>query len=135
MPLEKDPVKPGPLTISQVKRHFFGATYLFNQIDQLTGVEADLKQIFSDTYKQILSLAYYLILEENNSLHRFSHWEKRDHHPFAADIPSQRSSELFQGITEEQRLSLRSKRNGGFKQSTGSSIRPVFRVTHRHSLK
>lgn len=46
MPLEKDPVKPGPLTISQVKRHFFGATYLFNQIDQLTGVEADLKQIF-----------------------------------------------------------------------------------------
>lgn len=93
--IEKALLKPSPLAISQVKRHFFGMAYLFNQIGQLTWVEADLKHIFPDTYTQILSLAYYLILEENNSLHRSSHWENLHHHPFAADIPSQRSSELF----------------------------------------
>lgn len=104
--LEKTPVKPGPLAISQVKRHFFGATYLFDQIGQITGVQADLKQILPDTFQLILSLAYYIILEENNSLHRFNHWDKLLHHPFGRDIPSQRCSEVLQGITEEQRLAF-----------------------------
>jgi len=36
--------------------------------DCISNVSADLKLCFPDTYKQILPIVYYLILEENNSL-------------------------------------------------------------------
>lgn len=99
-------VKPGPgsVPIAQTRRTFFGASYLFDQIGHQTGVYDDLKTIFPDQYKQILSIAYYLILEENNSLSRFSHWQKLHYHPYKQDIPSQRSSDLFHQIDEENRM-------------------------------
>ena len=43
------------------KRTFYGATYLFDCIGKETGVTNDLKACFSETYKEILSIAYYLI--------------------------------------------------------------------------
>ncbi len=98
------PLKPGPVPITKFQRSFYGASYLFDQIGRITGVTTDLKSCFPDTYKQILSIAYYLILEENNSLSRFSHWQKLHIHPYGEDIPSQRSSELFQSIDEEGRM-------------------------------
>ena len=52
----------------------------------------------------ILSIAYYLILEENNSLSRFSHWQRLHVHPYGEDIPSQRSSELFQSISKKRMM-------------------------------
>lgn len=88
------------------KRCFYGASYLFDQIGKITGVTADIKACFPDTYKQILSIVYFLILEENNSLSRFSHWQKLHIHPHGNDIPSQRSSELFQSIDEESRMTF-----------------------------
>ena len=96
--------RPGPAPILMTQRSFYGATYLFDQIGKITGVETDLKACFPDTYKQILSIAYYLILEENNSLYRFSHWQRMHIHPYGEDIASQRSSELFQSIDEEGRM-------------------------------
>lgn len=96
--------KTGPVPITQVRRTFYGAGYLFDQIGKQTGVHDDLKAVFPEHYKQILSIAYYLILEENNSLSRFAHWQKLHHHPFNQNIPSQRSSELFQSIEEERRM-------------------------------
>ncbi|WP_138224544.1 IS1634 family transposase [Paenibacillus algicola] len=98
--------KRGPVPITGFLRSFYGATYLFDQIGQETGVEADLKACFPDSYKKVLSIAYYLILEENNSLSRFSHWQRMHIHPCGADIPSQRSSELFQSIEEAQRMAF-----------------------------
>ncbi|MDC3423650.1 IS1634 family transposase [Aquibacillus sp. 3ASR75-11] len=98
------PLKPGPVPITKLQRSFYGATYLFDQIGDATGITADLKACFPDIYKQILSLAYYLILEENNALSRFPHWQKLHIHPFGQDIPSQRSSDLFQSIDEEARM-------------------------------
>lgn len=99
-------VKPGPLPILEFKRSFYGATYLFDQIGKETGVTADLKACFPDIYRQIQSIAYYLILEESNALSRFSHWQKLHIHPNRDDIPSQRSSELFQSISEEGRMAF-----------------------------
>ena len=101
---EPKPVKRGPVPITAYRRSFFGATYLFDQIGKLTGVEADLKACFPDSYKKILSVAYYLIIAENNALSRFSHWDKLHIHPFGKDIVSQRSTELFQSIDEESRM-------------------------------
>ena len=98
------PEKQGPVPALRIERVFYGATYLFDQIGELTGVQADLKTCFPNTYKQILSIAYYLILEDENPLYRFSKWAKLHRHPYGKGISSQRSSELFQSITEEQKM-------------------------------
>ncbi len=95
--------KPGPVPIIQTTRNFYGATYLFDEIGKQLGISADLMRCFPDTYKQILSIAYYLILEDKNPLSRFLKWSKIHKHPYAKDIPSQRSSELFASITEAAR--------------------------------
>ena len=101
---EIKPTKPGPVPMIRVQRSFYGATYLLDQIGSLTGVDADLKHCFPRTYKQILSIAYFLILEESNALSRFSHWQRLHIHPYGNDIPSQRSSDLFQSIDEAERM-------------------------------
>jgi transposase len=98
------PVKQGPVPAIRTERVFYGATYLFDQIGEITGVQADLKACFPDNYKQILSISYYLILEDENPLYRFSKWSKLHRHPYGKDISSQRSSEIFQSITEEQKM-------------------------------
>lgn len=93
--------KQGPVPISVPERKFYGATYLFNRIGEATGVTNDLKTCFPDSYRQILSIAYYLILEDKNPLSRFPHWAALHRHPHGEVISSQRSSELFASITEE----------------------------------
>ena len=98
------PVKPGPVPAIRTERLFYGATYLLDQIGDVTGVTDDLKTCFPDTYKQILSVAYYLALEDQNPLSRFHKWATLHKHPYGKDIPSQRSSELFQSITEEAKM-------------------------------
>ena len=72
-PAMKD-VRPGPVPITETARLFYGATYLFDEIGKGLGIAADLKQCFPDTHKQILSIAYYLILEDSNPLSRFPRW-------------------------------------------------------------
>lgn len=98
------PVKQGPVPAIRTERVFYGATYLFDQIGEITGIQDDLKACFPDTYKQILSIAYYLILEDQNPLYRFGKWARLHRHPYGRDIASQRSTELFQSITEEQKM-------------------------------
>lgn len=97
-------IKPGPVPAIIAERSFYGATYLLDQIGVVTGITDDLKVCFPDTYKQILSIAYYLILEDQNPLLRFKKWATIHHHPYNKDIPSQRSTELFQSITEDQKM-------------------------------
>jgi transposase len=104
--VEEHSQKSGPVPMTKIQRSFYGATYLFNHIGNLTGVESDLKACFPSTYKQIMSVAYFLILEENNSLSRFSHWQRLHIHPYGKDIPSQRSSDLFQSIDEAERMAF-----------------------------
>ena len=86
------------------KRTFYGATYLFDRIGQATGVADDLKICFPNAYEEILSIAYYLILEDKNPLSRFPKWSNLHEHPYGQPISSQRSSELFASITESQRM-------------------------------
>jgi len=83
-------------------RSFYGATYLFNQLSDQLGVTADLKVYFPDTWKQMLSIAWYLILEERNPLSRFPKWSKTHRHPYGEDISSPRSSDLFAAIDENR---------------------------------
>lgn len=95
-----------PVPTTNVSRSFYGATYLLDGIGEKRGITADLKKCFPDTFKQILSTAYYLLLEEKSPLSRFSKWAALHKHPYGKDIPSQRSSELFASITEEERYNF-----------------------------
>lgn len=100
----EQPAKQGPVPAVKTDRLFFGATYLLDQIGELSGVVEDLKTCFPNHYKQILSIAYYLILEDQNPLFRFKKWGKLHRHPYGKEISSQRSSELFQSVTEESKM-------------------------------
>ena len=100
---KKPPINGKRPAINSVKRTFFGATYLLDAIGEKLGITQDLKQCFPDTYKQILSLAYYLILEDSTPMYRFEKWGILHKHPYGDNITSQRSSELFASITEEDK--------------------------------
>ncbi len=94
-------------------RSFYGATFLLDQIGEKLGLTDDLKRCFPHTWKSLLSVVYYLVLEDNASLMRFEKWGQLHKHPFGNDISSQRSSELFQSIGDEARnhfFSLQGKR-------------------------
>jgi hypothetical protein len=93
----KPPAKPKRIE----KRLFYGATYLLDAIGGELGVADDMRRCFPDTSEQILSIAYYLILEGKNPLYRFEKWGLTHKHPYGEDISSQRSSEIFSEITED----------------------------------
>ena len=94
--------KRGPKPICETKHLYYGATYMFDKLADELGLTADLKVCFPDSYKKLLSIAYYLILEDNNPLYRFEKWNFTHKHPYGADISSPRSSEFFSSITDEQ---------------------------------
>lgn len=83
---------------------YCGATYLLDEIGKLTGVVRDLKVCFPESYKEILSLAYYMIMENESVVSRFHHWHRNHRHPCEHDLPSQRISELFASISQNQIL-------------------------------
>jgi len=86
---------------AKMDRKFFGATYLLDEISKKLGINSDLKACFPDIYEQILSIAYYMTLENNSPLYRFEKWNILHRHPYGTDIPSQRSSDLFADISED----------------------------------
>lgn len=105
--------KSGRIPTMNTKRLFCGATYLFDEIVNHLGLRDDLKTCFPHDYKSILSIAYYMILEDTSPLYRFDKWSMLHRHPLEGNIPSQRSSELFTRITEESKtrfFKLRLKR-------------------------
>jgi hypothetical protein len=72
-----------------------GATYLLEQIVIKTGILDDLKAVFPESYKEILSLVYYITIENNNSLYKFDIWAREHEHPSMKILSSQRISELL----------------------------------------
>jgi transposase len=93
-------VQSGPTAAEKSSRSFFGGTYLFDAIGEKLGITQDLQKCFPENWEQILSIAYYLIMEDRNPLSRFPKWAVTHTHPFGGNIPSQRSSELFASIGE-----------------------------------
>ena len=94
--------KTGPKPFTESRRLYYGATYLLESFSDQIGLTNDLKQCFPDTYKKLLSIAFFLILEDNNPLYRFEKWNLTHKHPYGQDIASPRSSELFASITDDQ---------------------------------
>lgn len=97
-------VKPGPVPATECSRMFGGAAYLLDSIGEITGVTEDLRTCFPKEYKAILSLAYYLVMENDSPMYRFHKWSRTHEHPHSKDIPSQRISDLFAGISEQSKM-------------------------------
>jgi transposase len=93
--------RPGPVATEASSRRFYGATYLLDVIGEKLSITQDLTKCFPETWEQILSIAYYLIMEDRNPLTRFPKWAATHTHPHGKNIPSQRSSELFASINED----------------------------------
>lgn len=96
------PVKRGPKSFVATRHLYYGATYLLEAFADQIGLTTDLKACFPDIYTKLLSVAFYLILEDNNPLYRFEKWNLTHRHPYGKDIASPRSSELFAAITDDQ---------------------------------
>lgn len=95
--------KRGPKPNTKTSRLFGGATYLFDQLGEQLGIRDDLKTCFPKQWKQLLSVAYFMVLEQGNSFSRFPKWAKIHEHPYGKELNSQRISELLGSITEEQK--------------------------------
>lgn len=94
-------------------RCFYGATYLLDQIGEKLGLTHDLKRCFPDRYQQILSIVYFMIIEDKTPLYRFEKWGQLHKHPFGKNITSARSSDLFASIcqaAQSEFFQLQSKR-------------------------
>ncbi len=108
--------KQGPAKTNNAEvdeRSFYGATYLLDFIGEQLGITEDLKKCFPKTCEQILSLVYFLVLENSAPLSRFEKWGTLHKHPCGRDITSERISELFASITEVNKqhfFTLRGKR-------------------------
>lgn len=81
-----------------LKRCFYGATSLLHHLSQQLGILKDLEEAFPEEAYAILSLAYYLVMENDSPMYRFSHWAIRHWHPYNRDLSSQRISDLFAHI-------------------------------------
>ena len=99
-PIEKHPLSP-PL-----KRSYYGATYLLDCLAETLGIRKDLEDAFSEDSLKILSLAYYLVMESDSPMVRFSRWANHHYHPLGQDLSSQRISELFASSQEQARMSF-----------------------------
>lgn len=91
----------GPVPMTQIKRSFFGATWLLDKIGEKLGLADDLRTCFPDDCRRLLSIAYFLILCDNRALMYFKYWSDNHVHPCGEEISSQDSSRLFASITEK----------------------------------
>jgi len=124
--------KPGPVPSLKCKRLFCGATSLFDAIGEKLGITADLEKCFPQSYKKILSVAYYLVMEDRNPMSRFAKWARTHVHPYGKDIPSQRSSELFGSIGEDPKQNSFSRGSAGWRRSFWLMIQLRFLRTRIH---
>lgn len=85
-------------------RKFFGATHLLDCIGEKVGIQKDLEEAFGkEISKKIMSLAYFLVLEGESSMYRFPKFAKTHQHPNTEIISSQRISDIFSGISENEK--------------------------------
>ena len=60
-----------------------------------------------------LSLAYYLVLESDSSMYRFSRWAHDHSHPPGCELPSQRINDIVRQIPEHAKLDFFRHRSSG----------------------
>ncbi|MFH2113706.1 MAG: IS1634 family transposase [Spirochaetota bacterium] len=79
----------------------FGNIFLLKGIAEKIGLKEDLKEVFPETWQEILSLAYYRICE-NRALYLCDSWLKTIWSPDAVELTSPRISDLLVQIGHTQ---------------------------------
>jgi transposase len=102
--LEKHARAPAGKSKPRAARMYWGATHLLDEIGRISGVEEDIRAVFPDKSGEILSLAYYLALESESPMYRFSRWASDHRSPCGFSIDSQRISEIMRDISEDEKM-------------------------------
>lgn len=79
-----------------------GPSLILDKVAKDTGLLPLLKRCFSNSYKEILSLVYFIV-HKGLPLSRSESWSTSQRHPAGNSIASQRISELLLSITEDER--------------------------------
>ena len=87
-----------------VNRVYFGSTYLLDRISKDLGIENDLKRAFPDSYKELLSLAFYLVLQSDSPMYRFPRWGHDHWYPSDLALTSQSISKIMRDINENGKM-------------------------------
>jgi hypothetical protein len=96
------PMSAGPAQPA-ARRLFAGATSLLTQVADQTGLAEDLAAALgADDAGAVLSIAEFLVLEDPAPMCRFPRWARVHDHPLGGPIKSQRISELFSSVAEDQ---------------------------------
>lgn len=85
-----------------------GPSLLLDKISHEIGLPKVLRRCFPNCHLQLLSLAYFLV-QKGHALSRSEIWSATNVHPLGEVMPSQRTSELLNSITEDGRQMFFSK--------------------------
>lgn len=124
-------VRPGPVPTADCKRQFYGATYLLDCIGEKLGITDDLKACFPNLYKQIMSISYFLVLENGLSMYRFRKWSLIHRHPYGEVLSSQHISDLLGAIPESSKMEFFDARQSVGQRRNSS---PLTRLLFPHTL-
>jgi hypothetical protein len=86
-------------------RNFYGAVRLLESIADKVGLKANLEQVFGvEKAAKLLSLSYFLVIDGESSMYRYEKFSKTHVTPYGKPIASQRVSEIFAGISENEKM-------------------------------
>ena len=83
----------------------FGTFYLFDSIVKKMNLYDNLYSIFKDKTKQILTVAYYMLIK-GNTIKYINYWCEDNYTYLDTPLVSQRVSELFESITYDERMAF-----------------------------
>ena len=122
-----------------------GASYVLEQIAKQSGITKALKVVFPEHWKELLSLAIFLVIHPDATVSNYDVIAQNSLYPTAA-IPSQRISEIFESIdyqpSVEQYLKLRLASNKALDKnsywafdttSVSSFSQTIHKVTYGHN--
>lgn len=97
-----------------MQTYVYGTTYLLELFANQLGITADSRTCFLEGYRELLSIAFYLIIKDNNPLYRFEKWHLTYKHSYWEHITSPRSNEnVLQVLRMFKYRSILSFRQGG----------------------
>lgn len=86
---------------STVKARACGATEFIELLARRLGADADLEECFPESWKTLLSLAYYMAIEFDSPFNRYHRWAFTHEHPCQRDMSDEDLIDLQKSIRPE----------------------------------
>jgi transposase len=83
----------------------YGTFYTLDKIAELTKLKGKLIQVFPEKWKAILTIAMYMLIK-GNTVKYCEYWCSDNYNYLSTPIVSQRISELFENITNDERMNF-----------------------------